>query len=165
MNVSWSFGYFLYQNLQVFCRCFPEVFWYSSGMFFLSGKLKKRTQIIFARNNTHKGFSNCSSSSPKKYTVIHKTLITAAFSRRFRFVSVRRRFVICDLLLRERQIYRSFAREKSLSSPLFTQPLSLFWARLYRDLHRISSTNTSAIYGRMFQFFHILCVSFLLTFC
>ena len=26
-----------------------------------------------------------------------KTLITAAFSRRFKFVSVRRRFVICDL--------------------------------------------------------------------
>ena len=84
-------------------------------MFFLSGKLTKRTQIIFARNNTHKGFSNCSSSSPKEYTVIHKTLITVAFSRRFRFVSVRRRFVICDLLSRERQIYRSFACEKSLS--------------------------------------------------
>ena len=56
----------------------------------------------------------------KKYTAIHKTLITAAFSRRFKFVSVRRRFVICDLLLEERQIYRSFACEKSLSSPLFT---------------------------------------------
>ena len=60
------------------------------------------------------------SSSLKKYAAIHKTLITAAFSRRFKFVSVRRRFVICDLLLEERQIYRSFACEKSLSSPLFT---------------------------------------------
>ena len=36
--------------------------------------------------------------------------MTAAFSRRIKFVSLRRRFVICDFkLLRERQIYRSFA--------------------------------------------------------
>ena len=79
-------------------------------MFFRSGKLKKRTQIIFARNNTHKGFSNCSSSSLKKYTAIHKTLITAAFSRRFKFVSVRRRFVICDFWRKDRFIGRLRAR-------------------------------------------------------
>ena len=58
-------------------------------------------------------------SSPKKYTVIHKTLITAAFSRRFKFFSVRRRFVICDFkLLRERQIYRSFALREIFIKPL-----------------------------------------------
>ena len=71
------------------------------------------------RNNTHKSFSNCSGSSPKKYTVIHKTLISAAFSRRFEFVSVRRPFVICDLkLLRERQIYRSFVLREIFIKPL-----------------------------------------------
>ena len=49
------------------------------------GSSRNEHKSSLQRNNIHKGFSNCSGSSPKKYTVIHKTLITAAFSRRFNF--------------------------------------------------------------------------------
>ena len=71
------------------------------------------TKSSSQRNNTHKSFSNCSGNSPKKYTVIHKTLITAAISRRFKFVSVRRHFVICDF-----KLYRSFALREIFIKPL-----------------------------------------------
>ena len=71
-----------YENLRGFCRFLPGVFGILLECFFGLGSSRNKQKSFSQRNNTHKSFSNCSGSSPKKYTVIHLTLMMAALLRR-----------------------------------------------------------------------------------